>query len=252
MTTFFIVLLLSYLYHGFGITIGYHRLLTHRSFKCPIWLEYLLVSGGYLCFEGSPLSWVTTHRVHHRYTDASGDPHSPSDGLWHSFMGWLFAPRVRLTRQQVAQISPDLCRDRVYRFLDMDYTKRHVLLCAVSCIAFRLVIFFALGPSALLANLLGSMMPFVGAFLVNSACHIETFGYRTFETEDSSRNVWWVGLIALGEGWHNNHHACPQSARHGLKAMEPDISWWAISLLFWLGLAKNIRLPRKKEPWAAA
>src|ERR1700722_1557029 len=114
MLTFVISLVLSYIYHGFGVTVGYHRLLSHRAFKCPLWLEYLIVSGGYLGFEGSPTSWVSTHRVHHRYTDLEGDPHRPADGFWHAWGTWLIRPKVILSGEQVEQVCPDLWRDPVY------------------------------------------------------------------------------------------------------------------------------------------
>lgn len=244
MTTFLIIFVLSYLYHGLGITVGYHRLLSHRGFKCPLWLEYFIVSGGYLAFEGSPIAWVSTHRAHHRYADKPGDPHRPADGFWHAFAGWLYHPIVVIPKAEMEQICPDLCRDKLYTFLDMGYTKKHALLCGIACTIFRLTILFTLGPWALFANILGSLTPFIGAFLVNSVCHLQSMGYRNFEVEDGSRNVWWVGLVALGEGWHNNHHAIPQSARHGLRPEEFDISWLYIATLQKLGLATDIRLPK--------
>lgn len=246
MLTFVIALVLSYLYHGYGITAGYHRLLTHRSFKCPQWLEYLIVSGGYLAFEGSPIAWVCTHRVHHRYTDKMGDPHRPADGFWHSFHMWLIKPKVNFTAEQIEQVCPDLCRDKVYRALDFNHTRKHALVCLYACIAFRVILFFAFGPWVVLANLIGASTVFIGPFLVNSVAHLPNHGYKNFATEDDSRNVWWVGAIALGEGWHNNHHAVPQSARHGLRLSEIDITWVFISFLRAVGLASNVRIP--KEP----
>lgn len=244
MITFWVVFLLSYLYHGMGITVGYHRLLSHRAFKCPRWVEYIIVSGGYLALEGSPVAWVATHRVHHRYSDLEGDPHSPKDGFWHSFMGWLTNPKVKFTPEQIEQTVPDLWRDPVYRFFDFNHTRWHALVCLASCIALRVVIFIYLGPIALAANLLAMLTAFIGPFWVNSVCHIQEFGYRNFVTEDGSRNVWWVGLVGLGEGWHNNHHALPQSARHGIKTAEIDFSWYFIKFLSMIGLVTDIKMPR--------
>ena len=243
-TTFLVVFLLSYLYHGMGITVGYHRLLSHRALKVPRWLEYFIVSGGYLALEGSPVAWVATHRVHHRYSDLEGDPHSPRDGVWHAFMGWLPNPKERFTGESIEQTVPDLWRDPVYRYFDFNHTKTHAWVCLALCVAFRVGIFVFLGPAAVVANLLGMLPAFIGPFWVNSVCHLKGFGYRNFVTEDKSRNVWWVGLIALGEGWHNNHHAVPQSARHGMKPAEFDISWEFIRLLRFLGLATEVRLPK--------
>lgn len=244
MVTFWVVFLLSYLYHGMGITVGYHRLLSHRALRVPRWLEYLIVSGGYLALEGSPVAWVATHRVHHRYSDSEGDPHSPRDGGWHAFAGWLTKPKERFTGEQIEQTVPDLWRDPVYRFFDFNHTKNHAWVCLALCIALRVVLWVTLGPLAVVANIAGMLTAFIGPFWVNSVCHIQEFGYRNFVTEDGSRNVWWVGLLALGEGWHNNHHAVPQSARHGMKPAEFDISWEFIRLLRWLGLAKDVRLPK--------
>lgn len=247
MLLFLTVFVASYLYHGLGITIGYHRLLSHRAIKIPRILEYFIVSGGYLCFEGSPIAWVATHRVHHKLTDKEGDPHSPRDGFWHSFAGWLFAPEYKTPKEQFPVVVPDLLRDPVYRALDPSNPKTQWLICLSVCVVFRALILLFLGPAALIANILAAATIFVAAFLVNSVCHIPKFGYRNFETTDASRNVWWVGLLACGEGWHNNHHAFPQSARHGLSWREFDISWYAILLMKALGLAKDIRLPKKLE-----
>jgi fatty-acid desaturase len=243
MTLFFIAFLASYLYHGLGITIGYHRLLSHRAFRCPRWLEYVIVSGGYLAFEGSPVSWVATHRTHHRFTDRDGDPHKPADGFWHSFAGWLVRPKVVLSGQSAEQICPDLWRDKLYRFLDLNHSAGHALLCLIICLGVRAISFCALGPGVLAANLLGTLLAFIAPFCVNSFCHLEKLGYRNFETNDVSRNVWWVGILALGEGWHNNHHAVPQSARHGMTASEIDASWLFIRALEKLGLVTGVHLP---------
>src|SRR5688572_32646629 len=126
MLTFWIVLLVSYLYHGMGITVGYHRLLSHKALKVPKWLEYLFVSGGYLALEGSPVAWVATHRVHHCYSaESMKDPHTPVDGFWHSWVGWLLQPKVKFTPQDIEQTVPDLWRDPVYRFFDFNHTKTH-------------------------------------------------------------------------------------------------------------------------------
>jgi stearoyl-CoA desaturase (delta-9 desaturase) len=232
------------MYHGMGITVGYHRLLSHRAFKVPRWLEYFIVSGGYLALEGSPVAWVATHRVHHRYSDLEGDPHSPRDGAWHAFAGWLMKPKVSFTGEDIERTVPDLWRDPVYRFFDFNHTKNHAWVCLALNIAFRVALWVFFGPMVMVANLAGALWAFLGPFWVNSVCHIQEFGYRNFVTEDGSRNVWWVGLVALGEGWHNNHHAVPVSARHGMKPAELDLSWEFIRFLRAIGLAQEIRLPK--------
>ncbi|CAN5284692.1 fatty acid desaturase [soil metagenome] len=247
MALFLTVLILSYLYHGLGVTVGYHRLLSHRSFKVPLWLEYLIVSGGYLCLEGSPIFWVTAHRLHHRYSDHAGDPHSPRDGFWHAFFGWMLKAKAADTAAISKKLCPDVWRDSIYRWLDVGHTDARALLCIFFFVAFRALIFFTLGPTALFANLIASVVIFCAPCLVNSVCHLPDHGYQNFDARDNSRNVWWVGLLALGEGWHNNHHALPHSARHGLKPDELDVSWMMISVLKALGLASEVRMPQWKH-----
>lgn len=234
-----------------GITLGYHRLLSHRSLKVPLWLEYFIVSGGYLSFEGSPIFWVATHRLHHRYSDKPGDPHSPLDGLWHAFISWMWKPKVLITSEHSRKIVPDLYRDPVYRALHCGHSTWEGPLCLAIGIIFRIAIYFAFGPIVLCANLLATGVAFVGPLLVNTVSHLEQFGYQTYESRDGSRNVWFVALIALGEGWHNNHHAFPQSARHGLKRSEVDATWIAIKLLQLVGLAEHIRVPNAQAMEAA-
>lgn len=244
MTLFLVTFAVSYLYHGLGITLGYHRLLSHRSYKVPKWFEHFLVMGGYLALEGSPIFWVTTHRLHHKYSDQPGDPHSPRDGLWHSFLGWMISPRVSYTEAESRRLCPDLYQDPVYRLLHVNHTRWHALMCLSSCILFRLLILALLGPVAVAANILAALCPFVGALLVNSFGHMNSLGYQNFPTGDSSRNIWWVALLSLGEGWHNNHHAIPKSARHGMKPSEPDLSWEALKILKMVGIASELRLPK--------
>lgn len=251
METFIVAFFAFYIYHALGITLGYHRLLSHRSLKIPLWLEYLIVSGGYLSFEGSPIFWVATHRLHHRYSDRPGDPHSPLDGLWHAFISWMWNPTVIITAQESQRIVPDLYRDPVYRALHCGHGNWEGPLCLALGVVFRVAIFLAFGPVVLVANLLATAVAFVGPLLVNTVSHLQQFGYQSYESRDGSRNVWFVALIALGEGWHNNHHAFPQSARHGLKSSEFDFTWLAIKSLQLLGLAKHIRLPNPEAMRAA-
>jgi stearoyl-CoA desaturase (delta-9 desaturase) len=242
--TFIVAFFGFYLFHSLGITLGYHRLLSHRSLRVPKWLEYLIVSGGYLALEGSPIFGITTHRLHHRYSDHPGDPHSPMDGLWHAFIAWMWNPKVIVTPEESRKISPDLYRDPVYRFLHCRHTHWDGILCLAAAIVFRIAIFALFGPIVLAANLFATLMAFVGPLLVNSFSHLERFGYQSYDCNDGSRNVWFVALLSLGEGWHNNHHAFPQSARHGLKVAEPDATWMTICVLKLVGLASDIRLPK--------
>lgn len=244
MATFLAVFFISYVFHSQGITLGYHRLLSHKSLKLPKLLEYIIVSGGYLAFEGSPIFWVTTHRLHHRYSDQPGDPHSPLDGLWHAFIQWMWKPTVIINAEESRLIAPDLYRDPLYRFLHCNHTHWDGWLCLFFGVLFRVPILVFLGPVALAANLLATVMAFVGPLLVNTVAHMPAFGYQSYDCGDDSRNVWFVAALSMGEGWHNNHHAFPQSARHGLTPSEIDPTWITISLLKVLGIASEIRLPK--------
>jgi stearoyl-CoA desaturase (delta-9 desaturase) len=252
MTTFFIAFAIFYVFHAQGITLGYHRLLSHKSLKVPKWLEYFVVSGGYLCLEGSPIFWVTTHRLHHRYSDHDGDPHAPKDGLFHAFVSWMWKPQVYISAKESRELAPDLYRDPVYRALHAGHTHWDGILCLFFAVAFRVAIYFLFGPVVLAANLLATFMSFLGPLLVNSVGHLRQFGYQTYDCNDDSRNVFLVAMLSMGEGWHNNHHAFPTSARHGLTWREPDPTWLTISILKLLGLAKEIRLPKNQSHFATA
>jgi len=242
MWLFISVFLVSYIYHAVGITLGYHRLLSHRSFSIPKFLEYFLVLGGYLCCEGSPIFWVTTHRLHHRYSDKPGDPHSPLDGWFHAFFMWMYKPKVVISREESRRLAPDLYKDPVYRFLHVNHTKFAGPLCLSISILYRTAIYFLFGPVVFWAELSASICAFFAPHAVNLFCHLPSLGYSSYAHGDDSRNVWLVAMISLGEGWHNNHHAFPKSAQFGLKRGEFDFSWQVIRLLSFLGIAKEIRL----------
>jgi len=244
MVTFVVAFLIFLVYHSQGITLGYHRILSHKSLKVPKWLEYFIASGAYLSLEGAPIFWVTTHRVHHRYSDHDGDPHAPRDGFFHAFISWMWKPLVIISEKESKKLAPDLYRDPVYRFLHLGHSGFDGLLCLTLAICFRVAIYFLFGPIVLAANLLATFMAFLGPLCVNTFGHMPSFGYQTYPCGDGSRNVWFVAMLAMGEGWHNNHHAFPQSARHGLESTELDFTWITICILKALGLAKIIRLPK--------
>lgn len=256
--TFVTAFFLSYLYHGLGITLGYHRLLTHKSLKVPKWLEYLIVSGGYMGLMGSPILWVAVHRLHHLKSDQPGDPHSPRDGFTHALYKWMFEMDKMQSDEEVKSICADLMHDPIYRWTGIRHKSDQAMRCLLVCIAFRVVLLALFGPFVVVANLLASFIIFWSTQFVNTFCHMEAYGYRTFHTREDSRNVWWVGWLALGEGWHNNHHAIPKSARHGLNWREFDITWVTIWALERLGLAQSVVRPnltvqearRKKVPAA--
>jgi len=215
-----------------GIGLGYHRLMTHRGFKAPRWLERLLGVFGTLAMQSGPITWVTTHRIHHAFTDTDRDPHSPRHGTYWSHMGWIIRGTAQNNSVETMQrYSPDLMRDPFLVALDK-YFWVPTALVAVGLIAFG-------GPSALLWGIFfRTVIGWHFTWLVNSATHL--WGSRRFETRDDSRNNPLVAAVTFGEGWHNNHHAYPRSAKHGLRWFEFDINWMQIWLLEKVGLIKNV------------
>ncbi|HYK18499.1 MAG TPA: fatty acid desaturase [Bryobacteraceae bacterium] len=221
---------------GFGISLGYHRLHTHRSYRLPRPLEYLLAVCGTLTLEGGPIFWVATHRIHHHFSDRPGDPHSPRDGAWWSHIGWLLVGESKHNNTKLmAKYAPDLAKDPFYATLN-DYHWIPILILAA--------ILLAIGglPLMLWGTCLRIVAGLHATWLVNSASHM--WGGRRFNTRDDSRNLWWVALMSFGEGWHNNHHAHPTSARHGLAWYELDLSWITISILRFFGVAKAVRVAK--------
>lgn len=222
-----------WLFVGGGIGMGYHRLHTHRAYKVPKPLEYLLAVFGTLTLEGGPIFWVATHRIHHQHSDTDYDPHTPHHGGFWAHMGWiLFGEGHHNNTAKMAKYAPDLAADPFYRWLNTYHW--------VPLTIFGLVT-LALGGWDMVLWLVFFRVT-VGlhaTWLVNSATHM--WGSRRFETRDDSKNSWWVALLTFGEGWHNNHHAHPASARHGLAWYEIDITWLQIRLLEMLGIAKRVR-----------
>jgi len=220
----------------FGIGMGYHRLLTHRSYKVPRPVEYFLAVCATLALEGGPIFWVATHRVHHQFSDKEGDPHTPRDGGFWAHMGWiLFGKAFHNETKALAKYAPDLAAHKFYRVLnDFHYVPLVVLG----------LILLAIGglPLMLWGVCLRVVIGLHSTWLVNSATHM--WGRRRFETRDDSRNTWWVALLTFGEGWHNNHHAHPTSARHGLAWYELDITWMHIRFLQRIGVAQAVRVAK--------
>jgi fatty-acid desaturase len=219
---------------GLGISMGYHRLHTHRSYRVPRILEYFFAVCGTLTLEGGPIFWVATHRLHHQKSDQPGDPHSPRDGAWWSHVGWiLFGETNHNNTRMMSRYAPDLAKDPFYVWLN----NYHWVPLAVLG-----VLLYAIGglPLFLWGGCLRVVVGLHSTWLVNSATHM--WGRRRFETRDDSRNSWWVALLTFGEGWHNNHHAHPTSARHGLAWYELDHSWILISILKFFGIAKSIKV----------
>jgi fatty-acid desaturase len=219
-----------------GIGMGYHRLLTHRGYKTPVWMEYFLTLCGTLAMEGGPIAWVATHRIHHQNTDRDGDPHSPRDGgLW-SHIGWIITGKAmhRNTSELLAYV-PDLRKHKFHMWV----SKYHW----VPIVALAVVALAVGGWSCLLWGVfLRTVIGLHSTWFVNSATHM--WGSQRFNTGDTSTNSFWVAMLTFGEGWHNNHHFAPQAARHGLAWYEIDVNWYGIAVLRTLGLAWDIKLQK--------
>ena len=216
-----------------GVGMGFHRLLTHRGYKTPKAIEYFLTLCGLLTMEGGAINWVVTHRIHHAHTDVPGDPHTPRDGRWWSHMGWILTGTAQQHGDEVMwRYAPDLMKDPVQVWMNRLYF--------VPLIILGIVLLALGGWSFLMVGIfLRVTVALHFTWLVNSATHI--WGRRRFATNDLSTNNWWVALLSFGEGWHNNHHAHPRAARHGLTWYEIDVNWWGIRALQFLGLAKDIK-----------
>jgi fatty-acid desaturase len=217
-----------------GVGMGFHRLLTHRGYKTPILVEYFITFCGALALEGGHILWVVTHRIHHAHTDVPGDPHTPRDGGWWSHIGWMLrGPAQQYEPEVIARYAPDLIKDKFHVWLNKLYWLPIVFL-AVALLVFG-------GWSYVMwAIFFRVTFNLHATWLVNSATHM--WGKRRFATRDDSRNNWLVALLTFGEGWHNNHHAHPTSARHGLAWYEIDLNWWGIRVMQFLRLAKGVRL----------
>jgi len=235
-----IACLVLYLITGFGITVGYHRLLAHHAFKTTSIIQRILVIAGALAAQGGPLFWVSTHRIHHKSTDQVGDPHNSQLGFWWSHMGWLLDSNADFKIQPI--FIPDLLEKRWLQWLDRNFL---LVQFTLALLLFVITYLFA-GIYSAFAMLIWAIPLRIIAvlhstWLTNSAAHL--WGYRSFNTPDNSTNCWWVALLTLGEGWHNNHHAFPYSARHGLQRWEWDPSWYLILALQKIGVAWDVKLP---------
>ncbi len=254
------VLAVMYALTGFGVTVGFHRLLTHRSFLAPDWVRGTFAVLGSMAVQGAVIHWVADHRKHHTFTDEPGDPHSPhtaggsgwrrvARGIWHAHLGWLFA---RTDRASARRYASDLRGDPTIRFVD-----RLFPLWVLMGLLLPFLAGFGLSGGQLRAGFTallwgGLVRIFVfhhATWSVNSVCHL--YGKRPFVTADESRNNWAVAIVALGEGWHHNHHAFPTAARHGLLRGQLDPSYAIIRCLELLGLADAVRRPSAEQVGAA-
>ena len=221
---------------GVGITLGFHRLMSHRSFEVPKLLEYFLIFCGTLAGQGSPIDWIGLHRIHHQYSDKEQDPHNSLKGFYWSHFGWMICQNP--ANQYIDRYTKDISGDRFYQFCHYGMIPIQLILAAI---------LYYLGglPFVVWGVFVRLVVVFHCTWFVNSATH--KFGYKSYDSKDTSLNCWWVALLTFGEGWHNNHHAFQYSARHGLEWWEIDLTWMMIRALSWLGLAKNIKLPPQQR-----
>lgn len=222
-----VLLLVMYVLTALGVTVGYHRMLTHRSFQPHPIVKAIFLILGSMSLEGAAIEWAATHTRHHALADKEGDPHSPVDGFFHAHVGWLF--KDRLADPNV--YCRHLLKDPVVMFISRTFFLWVMLSLAIP---------FAIGgwTGLLWGGLVRIFLAHHVTWCVNSVCH--TFGKREFETADRSRNEWVVGLLGMGEGWHNNHHAFPRSAFHGLHWWQFDMSGYTIWALERIGLVKDV------------
>lgn len=226
----------NYFITCFGITACYHRQLTHRSFETPKWLEYLMAFAGTLAVQGNPIEWVSAHRHHHCQCDDVADPHSPKDGFWWSHLGWMLDCGTQPLLFDTSNVK-DLKKDKFYTFLKNHYIK--------ITLAQPFVYYLLGGWTAVIWGFaLRTVLVWHITWAVNSLSHI--WGRQMFKTGDISMNNPLIGILAMGEGWHNNHHAFESSVRHGLKWWQLDVTWLFILTLEKLGLASKLRYPTEK------
>jgi len=250
-----------YLFGTLGINLCYHRLLTHRGFACPQWLERTLALIGVCCLQDTPARWVATHRMHHQHSDEQSDPHSPLVNFFWGHTGWLFVENDDTQRMTLFEhYAKDLIRDRFYRGLEKMGTWVWINLAQWAIFfAIGFVIGWATGDEMLDGVQFGLSLLLWGVIVrtvlvwhitwsVNSVTH--RWGYQNYPTGDGSRNNIFVGIVSNGEGWHNNHHAQPRAARHGHRWWEFDVTWITIKVLRSVGLVWDVLEPNlsRKTP----
>jgi stearoyl-CoA desaturase (delta-9 desaturase) len=239
----FIATAVMYVATVLGVTVGYHRHFTHRAFDAPAPVRTTLGVLGSMAAQGPLLFWVAEHRAHHQFADREGDPHSPvTDSLWHAHVGWMLDE----SPADLGRYAVDLLRDRPSLWINQTYFAWVIagVLAPAALVGLAEGSLAAAAMGALWAGLVRIFLVHHATWAVNSICH--RFGKRPHPTRDGSTNHWLVAFFSLGEGWHNNHHAFPASARHGLGAWQLDPSWWTIRLLSAAGLATQVRTPGPK------
>ncbi len=237
-------IILYYVAGMLGVTLCFHRLLTHRSFQTYKWVEYFLTFCGVLALQSGPMQWVAQHRIHHKEADDEPDPHSPLVTFIWAHMGWLFVTTPGCQEyEEYCRFAKDLDRDPVQRFFDKYYFSVWLAFAGVVYVAGEL--YGGLGASWVIWGVLvRQVLLWHATWLVNSATHV--WGYRNYNTDEESTNNWWVAMLSFGEGWHNNHHADQRSAAHGQRWFEIDITYLLILLMGKVGLAWRINKPSRR------
>jgi len=254
--TALVILAVGYVLTGLGITVGYHRLFTHRAFETFRAVRYLLAVLGQMGVEGDVVTWVADHRKHHQFSDRPGDPHSPHAefgdgalealrGLWHAHTGWIFSAAGRADRTRYAK---DLVGDRGLRVIAKLFVPTVLLSLAIPAVVGWALIggWYGFVSGLVWGGAVRILLLHHVTWSINSICHF--WGRRRFESRDESRNVWWLSWLSFGESWHNNHHAFPTSAFHGLRRFEIDPGGWVIWTLEKCGLAwRVVRIPPQRQ-----
>jgi stearoyl-CoA desaturase (delta-9 desaturase) len=242
-----VCLVLHWLTCSVGICLGYHRYVSHQSMKLRQPARFLVLACGAIAGEGSPLNWAATHRLHHQKSDQEGDPHSPLDEPWWAHALWLFSSRKNEVRPILyRRYVPELVGQPMLKFFERTYALWLWAVGLTLLAAGWLLGGWKVGLSIFLWGMCVRMtVAYHSTWLINSATHL--WGYRNYKTRDESRNLWWVALLAYGEGWHNNHHAHPSVAPAGHRWWEVDMTWWVIRSLRAVGLAYDVkdRIPAK-------
>jgi fatty-acid desaturase len=246
-----------YLFGVLGINVGYHRLLTHRGFGCPRWLEHALAVLGFCCRQGTPLTWVAIHRLHHQHSDEPGDPHSPRDSFFWGHMGWFLIDDPRVFNLDLYdRYARDLFQDRFYKWLERPRVGRAIERAVWAAFLVLGALVGGLGTGTFVGGVQLGLSWLVWGVFVRTVVHLHAtwavnsithrWGYRNFGTQDDSRNNWLVAVLSNGEGWHNNHHAEPRCAAHGRRWWELDVSYLIIRGLERVGLVWDVVRPRRR------
>lgn len=255
-TSSIVAFLIFYTITGLGLTMGYHRLFAHHSYAVSKWLEHLIAICGYLAIQRGPIFWSAMHRMHHKYTDLPGkDPHTPKEGIWHVHFGWVHYRRSDIWNQEIyKKYVSDLMKDKLYLWMDKEIND-YLTYILLGCFSFLIGGLIGGGFQSFDTYNAICFLVWLGVLnrvallhafgLINSVCHL--IGSRPYNPagDDTSRNNYLIALLIFGEGWHNNHHAFPASARQGLKWYQFDPAWYMIWILKKTGLATKIRLPSK-------